>query len=191
VGADGQSSLQAQIAVKVLEQCREEVEASGKKIPETPLTPFRELHELVGRLKGIVDEQNLYDYVHEAISEVTQCGIRHPRTHPSVVGDRGFSAIRDADAGRSVGPEPSPAPVGAGNRSFAQSAYQRGKGLPRDWKGRAGEAYLLYLFGKARSAPMFAIHDEDVLEYTNNIITRGSQVPAGFLDELQQRICCW
>ena len=70
VGADGESSLQAQIAVKVLEQCREEVETSGKKILETPLTPFRELHELAGRLKGFVEAQDLYDYVHEAISAV-------------------------------------------------------------------------------------------------------------------------
>jgi hypothetical protein len=47
--------------------------------------------------------------------------------------------------------------------------------------------YLLYLFGKSRSAPMFAIHDEDVLEYAHNVIAHGSQVPNRFLCELQQR----
>jgi len=62
-----------------------------------------------------------------------------------------------------------------------------GRDLPRDWNDTRGEAHLLYLFGKARSAPMFAIHDEDLLEYAHNVITRGSHVPSGFLDELQQR----
>ena len=52
-----------------------------------------------------------------------------------------------------------------------------GKDLPTDWKTRPGEVFLLYLFGKSRSAPMFAIHDEDVLEYAHNLIAHGSQVP--------------
>jgi hypothetical protein len=43
------------------------------------------------------------------------------------------------------------------------------------------------LFGKLRSSPVFAIHDEDVLEYAHNLIARGSQVPTAFLGELQQR----
>ena len=62
-----------------------------------------------------------------------------------------------------------------------------GTDLPKDWLSRQGEVQLLYLFGKSRSAPMFAIHDEDYLEYVHNIIARGSHVPIKFLDELQQR----
>ena len=61
------------------------------------------------------------------------------------------------------------------------------KDLPTGWIQRAGEVQLLYLFGKARSTPMFAIHDEDVLEYAHNIISSGSQVPTAFLGELRQR----
>jgi hypothetical protein len=34
---------------------------------------------------------------------------------------------------------------------------------------------------------MFAIHDEDFLEYAHNVIVQGSQVPTAFLGELQQR----
>jgi hypothetical protein len=62
-----------------------------------------------------------------------------------------------------------------------------GRDLPSDWKTRPGEVQLLYLFGKSRSAPMFAIHDEDLLEYAHNVIAHGSQVPTAFLGELQQR----
>jgi len=60
--------------------------------------------------------------------------------------------------------------------------------LPVGWHTRSGEVHLLYLFGKSRSAPMFAIHDEDVLEYAHNVIARGSHVPSRFLGELQERI---
>jgi hypothetical protein len=59
--------------------------------------------------------------------------------------------------------------------------------LPTDWQQRNGEVQLLYLFGKARSAPMFAIHDEDILEYAHNIIARGSHAREGFVSELRHR----
>lgn len=59
--------------------------------------------------------------------------------------------------------------------------------LAPDWLKRSGETNLLYLFGRAKSTPVFAIHDEDILEYAHNLLTRGSNVPARFLGELQQR----
>lgn len=59
--------------------------------------------------------------------------------------------------------------------------------LSADWGSRAGTAHLLYLFGKSRPAPVFAIHEEDVLEYAHNVIARGSQVPVAFLGALQER----
>src|SRR5262249_22733711 len=59
--------------------------------------------------------------------------------------------------------------------------------LAPDWLKRAGETNLLYLFGKAKSTPVFAIHDEDILEYAHNLLARGSNVPTRFLGELQQR----
>jgi hypothetical protein len=62
-----------------------------------------------------------------------------------------------------------------------------GKDLLPGWQTRSGEANVLYLFGKSRSAPMFAIHDEDILEYAHNIIAHGHQILGTFLGELQQR----
>lgn len=60
--------------------------------------------------------------------------------------------------------------------------------LPSDWGSRPGsEANILYMFGKARAAPVFAIHDEDVLEYSHNLMARGSNVPINFLRALQDR----
>ena len=59
--------------------------------------------------------------------------------------------------------------------------------LPADWATRAGEVQLMYLFGKSRAAPVYAIHEEDILEYAHNVISRGSQVPLNFLGALQER----
>ncbi len=59
--------------------------------------------------------------------------------------------------------------------------------LPADWQSRSGQVQLLYLFGKSEPAPVYAIHDEDLLEYAHNVITRGKLVPKGFLNELQDR----
>src|SRR5262245_31368756 len=59
--------------------------------------------------------------------------------------------------------------------------------LAPDWLKRTGETNLLYLLGKAKSTPVFAIHDEDILEYAHNLLSRGSNVPIRFLGELQQR----
>lgn len=44
---------------------------------------------------------------------------------------------------------------------------------------------VLYLFGRARNAQLYAIHDEDVLEYVHNLQTRGSNVPERFLGKLR------
>ncbi|MFT3717309.1 toll/interleukin-1 receptor domain-containing protein [Pseudorhodoferax sp.] len=60
--------------------------------------------------------------------------------------------------------------------------------LPEDWSTQpAGPAWVLYMFGRARPAPVYAIHDEDVLEYAHNVMARGSNVPVNFLRALQDR----
>lgn len=187
VTADG-SSLPGQVAKRLLEYCRDDIAASGQEWVDKPLTPFREVNELTARLKGIVDPQDLYDYVHEAIREATADGALTPpepiRQLSEIAGFRLFVTLTpDSLLARSL----------SRLRSVQEIVHSpnlptsEGKDLPRDWKDRSGEAYLLYLFGKSRSAPMFAIHDEDLLEYAHNVISRGSQVPTGFIDELQQR----
>jgi len=59
--------------------------------------------------------------------------------------------------------------------------------LPPEWATQAGQVNLMYLFGKSNAAPVYAIHEEDILEYAHNIITRGSQVPVNFIAALQER----
>ena len=59
--------------------------------------------------------------------------------------------------------------------------------LPADWDKRPDTTNLLYVFGKSRAAPVYAIHEEDVLEYSHNLISRGSHVPVNFLGRLQER----
>lgn len=184
VGSDGKTSLLEQVARQLLEDCGQP--------SDVPLTPFRELNDAVSVLRGKCDPQELYDSVHDAIRTVV-----YPRaagTTPlipkpiqqlaQISGFRLYVTLTSDDM-------------------LAQALKKRcavneivhspnlptseGKDLPVDWKSRTGEVQLLYLFGKSRSAPMFAIHDEDVLEYAHNVIAHGSQVPAAFLGELQQR----
>lgn len=59
--------------------------------------------------------------------------------------------------------------------------------LPADWSRQGDTAFVLYLFGKARAGPMFALHEEDVLEYTHNVIARDKQAPMAFVQALQHR----
>lgn len=193
VSADGQS-IQAQIVVRVLKEVESSREENGKTplpaFPD-PLPPFRELNELVTRLKGILDPQelqDLYECVHHAIrDEISRADFILPAPIRQLAEISDFRlfvtltpddllvrSLRDRCAVREVVHSPN-------------LPTSEGRDLPRDWNDTPGEAHVLYLFGKERSAPMFAIHDEDLLEYAHNVITRGSHVPVGFLDELQQR----
>ena len=61
VGSDGQTSLQGQVAKRLLEDCGKSVDA--------PLPPFRELNEAVSMLRGSIEPQDLYD-LYDAIRSV-------------------------------------------------------------------------------------------------------------------------
>lgn len=179
VDARGQS-IQQQIAERLME-------AAGVAIEE-PLPPFRELGEAVSRLKRSVALQDLYDYVHDAIRTVTAA---KDFAVPEAI--RKLSQISDFRLLVTLTPDD------LLSRSLRQRCAvneivhspnlptSEGKDLPRDWQERSGEVQLLYLLGKSRSAPMFAIHEEDMLEYAHNMMAHGSQVPNAFLSELQQR----
>jgi hypothetical protein len=181
IGADGQSSLQAEVAARLFTSCG--VEPGG-----TPLTPFRELNEAVSLLKERVDRpQVLYDRVCSAIKDVTigDATIPKPLAQLAEIADFRLMVTLTSDdlLARAL----------RRYRAVDEIVHSpnlptsEAKDLPSDWHTRAGDVRLLYLFGKARSAPMFAIHDEDVLEYAHNVIARGSHVPKVFLGELQQR----
>ena len=180
VGVDG-LSLQGQIANRLLNDC-------GKEAGEAPLTPFRELAEAVSRLRGDVDAQDLYDCVHDAMRAVFAASdfvIPAPIRQLAQIADFRLLVTLTPDdlLARSLRERCEVNEIVHSPNLPTSEA----KELPRDWKTRPGEAHLLYLFGKSRSAPMFAIHDEDVLEYAHNVVAHGSQAPVGFLGELQQR----
>jgi hypothetical protein len=180
VTSDGQS-IQGQIARQLLR-------SNGEDPGKAELPTFCELNEAVSRLKGKVREQDLYDSVDEAIRAVISSRdfvIPEPiRQLSQISGFRLFVTVTPDDLlTRSLRRR---CEVNEIVHSLKLSASE-GTDLPRDWKAGTGVVYVLYLFGKSCSAPSFAIHDEDILEYSHNLISRGSQFPAVFLDELKGR----
>jgi len=155
-----------------------------------PLTPFNELNDAVVQIKSeqAYDMQDLYADVHDAV--------RHLTTGPNAVIPepiRQIAAIKSFQLFITLTADDQLARSLREHFSVNEIVYSpylpssEGADLPSDWQSRHGEVQLLYLFGKSRAGPMFAIHDEDLLEYIHNIISRGSHVPVKFLDELQQR----
>jgi TIR domain-containing protein/SIR2-like protein len=155
---------------------------------DSPLTPFYELSEVVTRLKNKHNLQDLYADIHDAIEQLISAkdsNIPEPiRKIAAITSFRLFVTLTPDDLlARCLRTR-------CAANEIIYSPYlptSEGSDLPKDWQSRQGEVQLLYLFGKSRPAPMFAIHDEDFLEYVHNIIARGSHVPLKFLDELQQR----
>ncbi|MCW5600392.1 toll/interleukin-1 receptor domain-containing protein [Nitrosomonas sp.] len=178
-GASG--SFQAQVAHQLLAYY-------GYDLKDEILPPFRELNEAVTRLKRDHPLQDLYGDIHDAIEKFTpqnETAIPEPLKHIAAITHfRLFVTLTpDELLAHSLRTR-------CAVNEIVHSPYlptSEGSDLPTDWLSRHGEVYLLYLFGKSRPAPMFAIHDEDVLEYVHNIIARGSHVPVKFFGELQQR----
>jgi hypothetical protein len=180
VSGDGQQSLQLLIAERLLEMHNIQVD------PES-LPPFREVNDVVSRLKAVTNLQDLYANIHEAIQELT--------SNDAAIPGPILQLAQISDFHLFVTLTPDDMLARCLKRRYIVNEIIHSPKLPSseardlsvDWHGRAGEAHLLYLFGKSRSSPMFAIHDEDLLEYAHNIITRGSNVPNRFLNELQER----
>src|SRR5215470_16198814 len=182
VDTDGQTSIQGRVAQRLLKNC-------GLEVTDA-LPPFRELNEAVTHLiKAGKQVQSLYDEVYLAIQEITEAPdfvTPEPiRQLAQITGFRLFVTLTpDELLARTLRQRCAVNEV-VHSPDLATSDTSD---LPRDWKARAGEVHLLYLFGKMRMAPTFAIHDEDHLEYAHNVIAHGGEVPnAFFLKELQQR----
>jgi hypothetical protein len=183
VDAEGKSCLQAKIASQVLA-------ANGQKLEDEELPPFRELNEAVTRVrqKGAAKLQDIYADVDEAIRGLTGANdfvVPTPiQQLAEIAGFRLFVTLTPDDLlARSLRRR---CAVNEIIHAPKLPTSER-KDLPQDWSERRGEVQLLYLLGKSRPTAMFAIHDEDVLEYAHNVIARGSQVPTSFIGELQQR----
>ena len=152
------------------------------------LTPHRELHEVVTLLKPTVNLQDLYGDIADALDAITKDpAFKMPDSIKKLAAISSFKllvtltpdnllakALRKRCAVNEIVHSPSLPTSEAGD-------------LAEDWLKRPGEVNVLYLFGKAQSTPVFAIHDEDTLEYAHNLLSRGSNVPLRFLGELQQR----
>ena len=155
-----------------------------------PLRPFRELNAAVSRILalGQVKVQALYVDVADLFAEVAADTAAVPTAVQKLAEITDFrlfvtmtcdtmltDCLRQRRAVREIVHAP-------------KLPSDEWHDLPSDWGSRPGnEAYVLYMFGKARAAPVFAIHDEDVLEYAHNVIARGSNVPVNFLKALQDR----
>ena len=180
VAEDGESSLQAEIAQRLL--------ASHGLEMEQPLSPFRELNEAVTRLlqkgNGVED---LYSDVHHAIKDLVSAS-NYVVPRPI----RQLAEISDFSLFVTLTPDDLLARTLRQHRAVNEIIHSpkmpssEEHDLPPEWN-RSGEAYVLYLFGKSAPASIFAIHDEDVLEYAHNVIAREKYVPKIFLDELRQR----
>jgi TIR domain/SIR2-like domain len=179
VAPDG-TTLQGRIAGRLLD-------AHGEAFDAAAATRFRELHDVITQLKAGVSLQDLYCDINDAIAEVgAEAGLL-----PEPI--RQLAAITDFRLFVTLNPDDLLA--GALRKRCAvnetvhapRSGSENWRDLPTDWATRHGEVQLLYLFGKASSLPTFAIHDEDVLEFSHNLIAGGSQVPQRFIDELRRK----
>ncbi len=181
--ADEEDSLQARIAQYLMELYDIE---PGKYT----LTPSCELNDVVILIKQDqgADFQDIYADIHDAIKKLTT---GNNANTPEPI--QQIAAISSFNLFVTLTPDEQLARCIRARCAVNEIIYSpylptsEGSDLPKDWRSHHGEVQLLYLFGKSRAAPMFAIHDEDFLEYMHNIIARGSHVPAKFLDELQQR----
>jgi hypothetical protein len=178
---DKMQSLQQRVAMRVLE---------FYKVDATPvtLTPHRELHEAVTLLKPNANLQDLYGDIAEALDAVTkEPNFKLPGSIEKLAAISSFKLL--------VTLTPDNLLAQALRKRCAVNEIVHSPNLPTseagdlavDWLKKPGEVNLLYLFGKAKSTPVFAIHDEDTLEYAHNLLSRGSNVPLRFLGELQQR----
>jgi TIR domain len=183
VGADGQSSLIAPIAKRLL---------AKYGLDAGILPPFRELNEAVSRIKAASPPgfrlQELYSDFDE---EIRALGAAGDGATPEPI--RQLAQITNFRLIVTLTPDDLLARTLRQRCSVREIVHSpklptsEAMDLPADWHSRSGEVYLLYLFGKSRPVPTCAIHDEDVLEYAHNVIVRGSHVPGLFLGELQQR----
>ncbi len=184
VDAQGQP-LSARVARYVIEGGKLDIDPST-------LPPFREINEIVARLKAknvsprVLD--GLYSLAHKALERLEAEGLEVPQPL------RQLAAITDIRLMVSVTPDGllsrALAEAGRGVAEIVHAPKQstrEGKDLAPDWQDQEGMAQLLYLFGKSRNTPLYAIHDEDLLEYAHGLIADGSHAPNAFLGALRDR----
>jgi hypothetical protein len=179
--SDGTTSLYARVAEKVLK-------ANKQVVGDEPLPPFRELNAAVTRLNlPPAKAQGLYGDVDDALNEIREEGLGIP------VPLQQLAEITDFKLMVTLTPDDLLARALLDRKRAVNAVVHAPKLSTKegshigDWKSPGSPVQLLYLFGKAAQGPLFAIHDEDVLEYAHNIIAHGSQAPDTFLGALRER----
>ena len=181
--SDGSTSLYARVARKLLAD-------NGVVLVDETLPPFRELNAAVTHLKGVLKPQkvqDLYGDVDSALNELKAEGLAIPKPLQQL------AKITDFRLMVTLTPDDLLLRALQAEKRAVNEVVHSPK-LPTsersdlgDWSQPGSPVQLLYLFGKARPTPLFAIHDEDFLEYAHNIIAHGSHAPDNFLGALRER----
>ncbi|ALL69747.1 TIR domain/SIR2-like domain (plasmid) [Paraburkholderia caribensis MBA4] len=182
-GSNGAFSIQRQVADSLLDQHHVPIDE------RPPMPEFRELNAAVSYLIGLGKKaQPLY----VDVSDIFEALVADPATLPKPV--RQLAEITDFRLFVTMTCDTLLAAALRGSRPVREIVHapklptDEWQDLPGNWSAEQGnQAWVLYMFGKARPAPIYAIHDEDVLEYAHNIMARGSNVPVNFLKALQDR----
>lgn len=180
---DGQPSFQHAVAARLLENYELPVDAAD-------LPAFMPVSHVVDRLRSEAGAtmQDLYTDLHDAMETVCKEVAADP---PAAL--RQLAEITDFRLYVQTMPDDLLARCLRRRGGLSEVVHapklptSEWHDLPADWDRRPDVANLLYVFGKSRPAPVYAIHEEDVLEYSHNLISRGSQVPVNFLGRLQER----
>jgi hypothetical protein len=197
VDADGTSPLTDRVARRLLADY-------DMDIGDQSLPAFRELSDVATRLKGkLRNPQDLYGDVDSALKLV---GLLEDGDRAKGPGGEGvaipkplqqLAQIGDFRAMVTLTPDDLLARALKSVRRTVHEVVHSPR-LPTsevddlqvvdlaDLRRRSGPVELLYLFGKSRPTPLFAIHEEDLLEYAHNIIAGGSHAPKKFIGVLQE-----
>jgi len=165
-------------------------------IGDGALPPFRELTEVATRLKGkLRNPQDLYGDVDSALKLVgmLESGNRGKEPKGEAVAIpkplQQLGQITDFRVMVTLTPDDMLARALKSAKRAVHEVVHSPK-LPtsevKDLEVDDPAVQLLYMFGKSRPTPLFAIHDEDLLEYAHNIIAGGSHAPKKFIGALQE-----
>ena len=164
------------------------------KLDDTiPLPRFRELNAVVGEWKAANPHaplQDLYSDIGELIDVIGNdpaLDIPLPLRQLAEIADFRLLVTLTPDAMLARALRQRIAVNEIVHSPYLSTPESEDDDLPADWAARRNEVQLLYLFGKSSPAPQFAIHDEDLLEYAHNVISRGGHSRQRFFAELRRK----